>query len=185
MVDSHTAGVSSGRRYPSHIKFIDMGNEKFLRVFKNKRLVLWFKLSNGSVICCTAGGIAVYATLSKKLDNLQIMPHGPCTNDTYVISNNHLDHSVVCYDFNGQVQWTYCDLLLRKPYGITLDTDSNIYVAVFDSNNIVVISSDGKQAKELIRASDGLLNLREIYFDKTKNLLLVANCSKVAFLFDV
>ncbi|VDI53652.1 Hypothetical predicted protein [Mytilus galloprovincialis] len=45
VIDSHTAVVSSGRRYPSHIEFIDMGNGKFLRVLKNKLLLLCFKLS--------------------------------------------------------------------------------------------------------------------------------------------
>ncbi|XP_063411408.1 transcription intermediary factor 1-alpha-like [Mytilus trossulus] len=61
----------------------------------------------------------------------------------------------------------------------------NVRLVRSSSNNIVVISQDGKQAKELIGAGDGLLKPRAIHFDKTKNLLLVANYAKAAFLFDV
>ncbi|XP_063411406.1 uncharacterized protein LOC134694331 [Mytilus trossulus] len=54
-----------------------------------------------------------------------------------------------------------------------------------DSNNVVVISPDGKQAKELIGASDGLANPCALFFHKTKNLLLVANYNRGASVYDV
>ncbi|CAC5374821.1 unnamed protein product [Mytilus coruscus] len=101
------------------------------------------------------------------------------------LHSNQRDHSVVCYDFSGPIQWKYSDVLLRKPYGITLDSNSNIYVAGSESNNIVVISPDGKQAKELFGASNGISSPRAIFYHKAKNVLLVANYYKDAFMYDV
>lgn len=80
---------------------------------------------------------------------------------------------------------TYPDLLLQKHYGITLDSYSNIYVLGSDSNNVAVISKDGKRAKQLIEPSNGILNPSAVFFHKTKNVLLVASYDGVAFPFDV
>ncbi|CAC5374824.1 NID [Mytilus coruscus] len=194
IVDSNTVAVSSGGNLPHTIYLIDMNSAKTRQDLDIDNFCYGLSYNNGSLVCCTSGeGIKIFDMSHRNSTNLRILPNAPIdASDTYVNSNkkcifhsNCHDNSVVCYDFSGQVQWTYSDLLLRKPYGITLDSYSNIYVAGFLSNNVVVISPDGKQAKELIGASDGLLNPRAIYFDKTKNLLLVANCNKFAFLFDV
>jgi DNA-binding beta-propeller fold protein YncE len=51
--------------------------------------------------------------------------------------------TVVCYDFNGVKKWCYRNDLLKEPKGITVDSNSNIYVAGCNSHNVVVISPDG------------------------------------------
>ncbi|XP_071150335.1 uncharacterized protein [Mytilus edulis] len=194
VVDSQTVAVSSGGNPPSKIHFIDISNAKLHKTINIKDRCYGLSYHNGSFICCTHNnGIELYDTLSQRLNSVKNLPNAPNNvSDTYVTSNeksifhsNWQDNSVVCYDYNGQVQWKYTDSLLKKPYGITLDSYSNIYVAGSESNNVVVISKDGNDAKQLIGVSDGILNPRAVYFHKTKNVLLVANYDGVAFLFNV
>jgi DNA-binding beta-propeller fold protein YncE len=40
--------------------------------------------------------------------------------------------------------------------GIALDKNNNIYVAGMGSNNVVVLSADGKNCKQILTKSDGL-----------------------------
>ncbi|XP_063418489.1 uncharacterized protein LOC134701287 [Mytilus trossulus] len=196
VIDTNRVAISGGGNPPYRIYVIEItcSNKEFRKIIEVDGYSYGLNYHNGLLICCISDkGIEIFDRLQKKFTNVRKMHNAPLTlMNTYVTSNNHFifhsnchEHSVVCYDFNGQLQWTYSDSLLRKPCGITLDSISNIYVAGFDSNNIVVISPDGKQAKELIGSSDGLSNPRAIHFDKTKNLLLVANYNKAAFLFRV
>ncbi|VDI49321.1 Hypothetical predicted protein [Mytilus galloprovincialis] len=192
VIDSNTVAVSSGGNNHKQIYLINMNSTNTNQVFQLGDWCYGLSYSNDSFICCTFhNGITIY---DRSNSNVRILPNSPKSADhTYVASNancifhtNWRDDSVVCYDFSGQVQWKYIDSsLLRKPYGVTLDTNSNIYVAGSDSNNVVVISPDGKQAKELIGASDKLTNPRALFFHKTKHLLLVVDYNNGALVFDV
>ncbi|VDH98157.1 Hypothetical predicted protein [Mytilus galloprovincialis] len=194
VVDSNTVAVSSGGNCPYAIYFIDTNTTEMQQVFDLNDFCYGLSYHNGSFVVCTdIKGIQIFDRSHENATNFRLLPNSPqqvsytyvTSNENFIFHSNCYDHSVVCYDFNGQVQWIYSDSLLRKPCGITLDSHSNIYVVGFDSNNIVVISPNGKQAKELIGACDGLSNPRAIHFDKTKSLLLVANYNEAAFLFRV
>ncbi|XP_063418463.1 uncharacterized protein LOC134701267 [Mytilus trossulus] len=194
VVNSNTIAVSSGAYPPHKIYLIDINSAETRRLFNLDDYCYGLSYHNRSFMCSTDGkGIIVFDMSQQDLNHVQTKVNTPINgNHTYVASNkngifhsNCHDHSVICYDYSGQVKWKYSDSLLRKPYGITLDSNSNIYVAGSDSNNIVVISPDGKHAKELVGASDGILNPRAIFFHKTKHLLLVANYNQGAFVYDV
>ncbi|VDI14999.1 Hypothetical predicted protein, partial [Mytilus galloprovincialis] len=196
VIDSNTVAVSGGGNPPYRIYVIDVtcSNEESRQIIEVDGYSYGLNYHNELFICCiSVKGIEIFDRLQNKCTNVRKLHNAPLKSlNTYVTSNDHFifhsnchKHSVVCYDFDGEVQWTYSDSLLRKPCGITLDSHSNIYVVGFDSNNIVVISPNGKQAKELIGACDGLSNPRAIHFDKTKSLLLVANYNEAAFLFRV
>ncbi|XP_063418458.1 tripartite motif-containing protein 2-like [Mytilus trossulus] len=193
VVDSNTIAVSTGGNSPNQIYLIDMNNAEIRQNVDLETFCYGLCYHNGSLICCTYDkGIQIFEN-QKNFTRMLVLPTATKSfGYTYITSNgnsifhsNCRNNSVVCYDYNGQVKWTYCDSLLRKPYGITVDSYSNIYVAGFESNNIVVISSDGKQAKELIGASDGLSKPHAVFVHKTKNVILCANHDGVAFLFDV
>ncbi|CAG2217150.1 unnamed protein product [Mytilus edulis] len=194
MVDSKTVAVSSGGNSPKTIYLIDMDSAEMKQELELDDWCHGFCYHNGSFIYCTYdNGIKIIDMSQGNLTNVRTLSNAPkMVEGTYVTSNengifhsNWKDDSVVCYDFRGQVQWKFNSSLVRKPLGITLDSYSNIYLAGSESNNVVVISPDGKQFKELIRECDGLVDPRAIYFDKRKNLLLVANHNAGAFLFDV
>ena len=92
---------------------------------------------------------------------------------------------MVCYDFNGVKKWCYSSDLLKEPKGITVDSTSNIYVTGYDSNNVVVISPDGKRAKQLLGISDGIKHPVAFCYDKERNRLLVVNYAGSANLYEV
>jgi hypothetical protein len=60
-----------------------------------------------------------------------------------------------------------------------------MYVVGLQSNNVVVISSDGQRHIQLVSSKDGLVNPCVLEYDKSTNRLLVVNGERTAFLFDV
>jgi len=146
----------------------------------------------GSLICCTeSNGIRSLNMSTRK--SIEIIPGSEgefsCTNITtdnnYIYHSNYKTNSVVCYDFNGIKKWCYSNDLLNFPQGITVDSNSNIYVAGYESNNVVVISPDGKRAKQLLGTSDGIERPCAICYDKDRNHLLVVNHKGSANLYKV
>ncbi|CAG2249884.1 unnamed protein product [Mytilus edulis] len=105
-------------------------------------------------------------------------------NKIYYTDDN--DNSVVCCDNKGSRHWTFKnDSVLRLPRGFTVDNDNNVFVAGERSSNVVIISNDGKQHKEILTEEDGLREPSAIFFDKQKRELLVANSTQIAFLYRV
>ncbi|VDI53651.1 Hypothetical predicted protein [Mytilus galloprovincialis] len=193
VIDSNTVFVSSGGYSPQQIYLMEIDSARPRQVFKLDDFCCGLSYQNELFICCSYyHGIKIYDRSHQQLTYNRTLNNAPSdVHDTYVTSNenfifhsNWCDNSIVCYDFSGLVQWKYSDSLLRKPYGITLDSFSNIYVAGSESNNIVVISPDGKQGREVIGPTDGMVNPRAIYFDKNKSMLLIASYNGVAFLYN-
>ncbi|VDI59110.1 Hypothetical predicted protein [Mytilus galloprovincialis] len=148
-------------------------------------------VQNGSYIVSTNIGIQILSTPLEGVTNIMTLS-GDNGNDSYIASCQnciiHSDYnsdSITCLNFKCELLWTYKDPTLRKPCGITVDSDSNIYVAGSASNNIVLISPDGANAKPLLDSSHGILDPRAIYFDKKENVLLVSNYQGSAFVYAV
>lgn len=81
---------------------------------------------------------------------------------------------VACCDGAGNTIWKFHNGILKRPCGITIENGGHIFVAGFESNNIVLISENGKQYCELLSESDNLKNPTAIdYNDETKQLAVV------------
>ena len=107
------------------------------------------------------------------------------SDNRFLYHSNHHINSITCFDLYGTSIWTYKDNLLQNPKGITADSHSNIYVAGCDSHNVVVISPEGKRARQLHGPSDGLIHPRVIHYDKDSDHLLVSNYNGPSFLYKV
>jgi hypothetical protein len=47
--------------------------------------------------------------------------------------------------------WTFnTEHVLRKPAGIALDKHRNVYVAGYETNNVIVVSPDGKNCRHIL-----------------------------------
>ena len=67
------------------------------------------------------------------------------------------ESSICCFTLTGQKIWDFKDeSVLRKPRGIALDKNRNIYAAGTETNNVVVLSPDGKNCIQILTKSDGL-----------------------------
>jgi DNA-binding beta-propeller fold protein YncE len=84
----------------------------------------------------------------------------------------------------GEKLWEFKgESVLNGPHGVTVDNNSNVYVTVYSSSKVVVLEPDGRQGRQLISSEDGLNGPTGLYFDKSKNCLLVTNYHEQAFLY--
>ncbi|CAG2192556.1 unnamed protein product [Mytilus edulis] len=97
------------------------------------------------------------------------------TSKDKIFYTNNSKHTVTCCSLTGEKMWEYKDQLVRYPRGIAVDKDLNVYIASPGNNSIVVLSSDGKQARKLLDKDDGIGNPFGLAFDVKKENLLVAN----------
>jgi hypothetical protein len=97
---------------------------------------------------------------------------------------NYITSTVTCSTIKQEKLWEYKDTsVLNGPYGLTVDKSYNAYVTSHRSNSIVVLAPDGRQGRQLISRDDGLSSPTGIYFDKSKNSLLVTNYHGPVFLY--
>lgn len=110
--------------------------------------------------------------------------HVPLLGDNiyYTHANNH---TVICCDFQGNIQWNFHNREITCPFGVTVDTDGNVFVADNTSNNVVAISPDGQQHKQLLSSKDGVFWPNGLIYARDANQLLVTNHHKDAFLYNI
>lgn len=94
--------------------------------------------------------------------------------------------SVICCDLRGKCVWKFRHKIFGGPLSVCTDNDSNVYVVGYDTDNLIVISSDGKQCVFLLEGKDKLFGPTGIHFHKQNKQLLV--CSRFdgqALLYDL
>lgn len=75
-----------------------------------------------------------------------------------------------CSNMSGQQIWR---LKFRSPHGVSFDRYGNIFVAENDSNEVYVISSDGKDIRTILSTSDGIESPTSIFCDHIRRQLYV------------
>jgi sugar lactone lactonase YvrE len=74
---------------------------------------------------------------------------------------------VVCCDINGTILWKFTDKsVLKTPRSVTVDDYGNIYVVCANPANVIVISPDGKEHRQLLSKADRLENPRALHYDR-------------------
>ena len=120
-----------------------------------------------------------------KQDNLSYNSYITTSGDK-IYQTNYRTSTVTFYTIKGENVWEYKDgSMLTGPCGLTVDNNSNVYVTLLHSNNVVVLEPNGRQGRQLISSDGGLNNPTGIYFDKSKNSLLVVNRNESAFLYEM
>jgi DNA-binding beta-propeller fold protein YncE len=101
-----------------------------------------------------------------------------------IYQTNPNTNTVTCYTIKGDKLWEYKDeSVLTAPLCVTVDNDGNVYVTSYRSNSVVVIEPDGRQGRQILNSDGGLKNPWGIYFDKSKNSLMVVYFSGPCFLY--
>ena len=96
------------------------------------------------------------------------------------------NNTIYCYTLPGQEIWTFKDEnVLREPVGIALDKNRNVYVAGKGSNNVVELSPDGKNCRQILTQSDGLDGPCSLRIKLHRSELLVCNKNGPAFVFSL
>ena len=134
-------------------------------------VLLWCEENSGIQMKLSDGRIT---TLVKQTN---LPPHSyiaTCREKIYQTDRN--TNTVTCYTIKGDKLWEFKDeSVLKDPRGVTVDNDGNAYVTSCGSNSVVVLEPDGRQARQILSSKDGLKEPTGIYFDKSKNSLIVAN----------
>jgi hypothetical protein len=84
------------------------------------------------------------------------------------------DGGAVCLDFEGRWKWKCIISKLTYPWGVCFTTNGNLLISGRDSNNIVVVSKDGKYIGDLLNKNDAIAAPKAICIDKQNSRLLVA-----------
>ena len=93
---------------------------------------------------------------------------------------------VVCCDINGTILWKCTDKsVFKTPRSVTVDDYGNVYVVYANPVNVIVISPDGKEHRQLLSKADRLENPRALHYDRQTRQLLVANAKTSAFIYSV
>ncbi|CAG2212426.1 unnamed protein product [Mytilus edulis] len=122
-----------------------------------------------------------------------LIPEVPINCQTYVTTTSdkifvthHANNTVTCYRMNGDKEWQYLDQsMVRAPLGITVDKNNNVYVSSDGNHSVVLITPDGKQARKILEAKDGIPNPYCVHFDQKQNNLLVTCFKGSAFVYNI
>ncbi|XP_052083318.1 uncharacterized protein LOC127720645 isoform X2 [Mytilus californianus] len=157
-----TRGVTSGISYQNGLMYVVICHQK----------IDVMKMTGEIVRSIHCPFQSLYISLSTDTDSLLL--------------TDSLTLTVYCCDLYGSVRWKFTNDKMHMPTGVTKDGNGNVYVVCNESNNVVVVSPDGKHHKELLTKKDGLQKPTGIYYDKSNDCLLVCNGGNCdAFLFDV
>ena len=81
--------------------------------------------------------------------------------------------TITCMTVDGSIIYQYQDKDLKNPGGLCCDDGDNILVCGRNSNNVQMITADGKKAGTILSAADGLKTPYSITFMKIDNALVV------------
>ncbi|CAG2251627.1 TRIM2_3 [Mytilus edulis] len=148
--------------------------------------------NNGTLICCVQSkGIQCIQIANQTITTLvevheSIDQLGICVQRTKIYVTNFSYGFVDCYTLEGKHLWQFHNRsVLMNPTGIAVDNNSNIYVACYCTNSVLVLSSDGKKFKKVLSSRNGLYQPRALHFDEKNSTLLVANIAQPTYMYHV
>lgn len=93
--------------------------------------------------------------------------------------------TLYCCDLQGNVMWKFADKDVKELHGVTTDKHGNVYIVGSFTQNIIVITENGTHFKELISICDDVTYPIGIFYNKSKDCLLVCSTKGKVFLFDI
>jgi len=106
--------------------------------------------------------------------------------DDTIKCTDFVNNTIYCYTLAGKQMWAFKDEnVLRDPKGIALDKNKNVYVAGRETNNVVVLSHDGKNCRQILTKSDGLNKPCSLRINIDRHEILVCSEKGPAFLFSL
>ncbi|CAC5399689.1 unnamed protein product [Mytilus coruscus] len=194
--DENTVAVTTGhpedvrQRHDLGICFVDLTKKKVTQFFALPGYPYGITYNGTSLICCVKNkNIHIVSCTDNSITTIPntVLPMFSyvATYADKILYTNPDRHKVFCCCYDGTPVWEFNDCILETPRGITVDDRGNVFVAGCYSSNVIVISADGKQFKQILNKENGLNKPNAIFFDKLRNQLLVTNNSSIANLYDI
>ncbi|VDI01890.1 Hypothetical predicted protein [Mytilus galloprovincialis] len=190
ILDNHNVAVTTGDSLGPGINIIHLPSRKTI-----KFIVLPWKPYNiasiDEMMFCVVQNMGIYQ-IDKQDYKTSILIKGELPYHSFVVTYEDKIYfsndksSVICTNRSGEPLWTFkYESILKKPRGATFDNYGNLYITGELSSNVVVLSSDGKQHREILTGSDGLREPSAIFYDKDENRLLVSSGNSNILIFNV
>ncbi|CAC5425052.1 unnamed protein product [Mytilus coruscus] len=168
------------------INIIDIKDRKIRKFIRVKSQCYGLVEKDGNLIICTRSDLKI---LNLQTESIKAITNENVSAFSYVDTNginiyytSLLKNSISCCKFEGVVKWTIKDVnILASPHGVFVNDNGLVFVLSF--NSVVIISPCGKQSKQII--TEGLSNAQALHYNKSREMLLVANSKETAFLFKV
>jgi DNA-binding beta-propeller fold protein YncE len=185
-LDDTTVAVSTS----NGIEIININSTKTERRIQTSKPCFGVTYHNGVLLWCEHHrGIQMMKLSDDRVTTLVKQSNLPyhsylTTCGDKIYRTNHNTNTVTCYTMKGEKLWEFKDeLVLDGPRGVSVDNNSNVYVTSYSSSKVVVLEPDGRQGRQLISSEDRLNGPTGLYFDKSKNCLLVTDYHGPAFLY--
>ena len=185
-LDDRTVAVSTDKG----IEIININTKKTGRNINISQWCCGITYHNGVLLWCEErSGIQMMKLSDDRITTLVKQSNLPpysyittCREKIYQTNRN--TNTVTCYTIKGDKLWEYKDeSVLIDPRGVTVDNDGYVYVTSYNSNSVVVLEPDGRHGRQILSSNGGLKMPTGIYFDKSKNSLIVANNNGRCFLY--
>ena len=82
-------------------------------------------------------------------------------------------HTLTCLKTDGTVMFQYKDSELRGPNGVCVDDEDNAIVCGYSSDNIHIVTSDGKKHSVILTSKDGIKGPGSVAYRQTDKTLIV------------
>ena len=165
------------------IKTVDIGHECFGTDFNMNRLAIRAipKYTSSHIVYVDPKGNVIGRVNIPGGNSIRIS-----LRDDTIKCTDWRTNTIYCYTLTGQQIWAFNDAnVIRGPRGIALDKYRNVYVAGRETNNVIVLSPDGKNCRQILTQGDGLNKSHSLRINIEQNELLVCNLVGPAFLFSL
>jgi hypothetical protein len=188
-IDQNTAAVTS--LSDKLIQLVDLNTGNIVKSIHTNTTCSGITSTNGMLVFCAIGkGLG---KVNLKDENIvKIVAFAADCWSRVTSFNDRLYYTdsmrseVVCCDINGTILWTFTDKsVLKTPSSVTVDDYGNVYVIDANPVNVIVISADGKEHRQLLSKADRLENPNALHYDRQTRQLLVANEKTSAFIYSV
>jgi DNA-binding beta-propeller fold protein YncE len=188
LIDDSTVAVSTS----NDIRIMNIDTKRTERVIKTTGMCYGLAYHKGTLLLCEGSrGLNKMELSDDRITTLveDVNLPGESFVTTFgdkIFQTNHVNNSVTCYTINGEKLWEFNDAsVLRQPIGVAVDNNCNIYVTSGNYNNVILLSPDGKQWRQLLDQNDGMRCPYAISIDKTTNNILITNFSGPALMYHI
>ncbi|CAC5383543.1 unnamed protein product [Mytilus coruscus] len=188
-LDDETVAVTSG---DDEIYIVDLYNKKVSKTLQTKDTCYGVQYNDGDLIFTVKEkgirkiNLCDYKSKYIYRNNISWGSYITSFGGNLCFTNREL-HTVTLVDSAQNIIWTFSDkTVLQEPYGVTSDNYGNIYVAGYQSNNVVKISNDGKSGVEVIKHGSIInCHLRAISYVEQDKQLMVSSEEGTVFVYDI
>ena len=82
-------------------------------------------------------------------------------------------NTLTCLKTDGTIIFQYKDPELQGPMGVAVDEQDNVIVCGADSNNIHIVTNDGKKHSVFLTSKDGISNPHSVAYRQTDQTLII------------